>query len=53
MWEQNLEKELKKLEKQVGSVGSMFRPPSPTHSFPRFGLTYWHSHIGNKVPDYI
>jgi len=26
MWERSLEKELKKLEKQVGLVGSMFQP---------------------------
>jgi hypothetical protein len=47
--ERSLEKELKKLEKQVGSVGLTFQPPSLPHPFPRFSLSYWHSHIGNKV----
>ena len=23
---------------------------SPPHVFLRFSLTYWHSHVGNKVP---
>lgn len=34
-WELDLEKELKKLEKQVGSAGSMFQLAFPNSPFPQ------------------
>ena len=36
---------------KTSGVSGFDTPASfPPHLLPRFNLTYWHSHIGNKVP---
>ena len=36
--------------KTSGVSGVDVRAAAPSYLLPRFGLTYWHSNIGNKVP---